>query len=524
MALPKVYSTGTASVSNNSTALTGSGTSWTDALVDGVFRKNGYSVRVASVEGYGAATLAEPWPGTALSDAAYEIAITYDGPETQQRVRELLERLQNTFGLTPSAIVAELTDRDAFDDEDEGFVILVADYDGNGAAGFYKMGSGGSADWGPVVRLSGADGTDGVTAGLRYVFDDSTADADPGAGKLRLNHASPASATAAYIDNVDNDGAAVTAYLDTWDDAVATVKGQLLIRSAATPATFALYTVTGSVVDGSGYRKLTLAYLAGNGSLAAADDLAVQFYRNGDAGYSPGYRLAMDAASTADGDPGAGKVRFNHATFGSITEIYIDDADASGADITAWLDGLDDVANANARAYLRLQKATDPDVYAEFAVTGTVIDGTGYRRIPVSPVAGAVPADATELVALATRSGADAQSGIVLAVSDETNAISGGAGKMTFRAPAAWTLTGVRASLKTASSSGDVVVDVNVNGVSILSTRITIEQGEKTSLSAPSQPVLSSTAIADDDEITIDIDGAGSGAVGLKVTLLANAA
>jgi len=120
--------------------------------------------------------------------------------------------------------------------------------------------------------------------------------------------------------------------------------------------------------------------------------------------------------------------------------------------------------------------------------------------------------------------GAGVGDGFMVAVSDETTAITTGTGKVTFRASNALTLTAVRASLNTASSSGAVTVDINVNGVTILSTKLTIDEGEKTSVTALTPAVISNTAIADDDEISIDIDAAGSGAKGLKVTLIGAAA
>ena len=109
---------------------------------------------------------------------------------------------------------------------------------------------------------------------------------------------------------------------------------------------------------------------------------------------------------------------------------------------------------------------------------------------------------------------------IMLAVGDEATAIEAGTGKLTFRMPMAFTLSAVRASLKTASSSGAVTVDINEVGATILSTKLTIDQGETTSTTAATPAVISDSALADDAEITVDIDGAGTGAVGLKVTLI----
>jgi hypothetical protein len=109
---------------------------------------------------------------------------------------------------------------------------------------------------------------------------------------------------------------------------------------------------------------------------------------------------------------------------------------------------------------------------------------------------------------------------LTLALSDETTNITTGTAKITFRAPFAWTLTKIpRASLSTASSSGTPTVDINVNGSSILSTKLTIDANETTSTTAATAAVLSSTTVADDSEITLDIDVAGTGAKGLKVTI-----
>jgi hypothetical protein len=108
---------------------------------------------------------------------------------------------------------------------------------------------------------------------------------------------------------------------------------------------------------------------------------------------------------------------------------------------------------------------------------------------------------------------------IGVALSDETTAITTGTAKATIRAPFALTLTGVRANLNTASSSGIPTVDINVNGSTILSTKLTIDANELTSVTAATPAVISSASIGDDAIITFDIDVAGTGAKGLKVWL-----
>lgn len=106
---------------------------------------------------------------------------------------------------------------------------------------------------------------------------------------------------------------------------------------------------------------------------------------------------------------------------------------------------------------------------------------------------------------------------LVIAVSDETTAITTGTAKVTFRMPWAMTVTSVRASLTTASSSGTPTIDINEGGTSILSTKLTIDANEKTSTTAATAAVISDSLLADDAEMTIDIDTAGTGAAGLKV-------
>lgn len=111
---------------------------------------------------------------------------------------------------------------------------------------------------------------------------------------------------------------------------------------------------------------------------------------------------------------------------------------------------------------------------------------------------------------------------IQLACSDETTALSAGTAKVTFRTPCAMTVTAVRASLTTAQASGNIfTVDINEGGTSILSTKLTIDNTEKTSTTAATPAVISDSSLADDAEMTIDIDQIGDGtAKGLKVTII----
>lgn len=111
---------------------------------------------------------------------------------------------------------------------------------------------------------------------------------------------------------------------------------------------------------------------------------------------------------------------------------------------------------------------------------------------------------------------------LILAVSDETTALTTGTAKVTFRVPYAMTVTEVRASVTTAPTGANLVVDINEGGTTILSTKLSIDATEKTSTTAATAAVISDSALADDAEITIDIDQVGStvAGAGLKVTLI----
>lgn len=106
------------------------------------------------------------------------------------------------------------------------------------------------------------------------------------------------------------------------------------------------------------------------------------------------------------------------------------------------------------------------------------------------------------------------------ALGAEDEVVATGTGVFTFKTPYAMTLTGVYASVNTVSSSGVVTVDINEGGVSVLSTKLTIDASEKGSDTAATAAVISDSAIAQYAEVSFDIDTAGTGAEGLKVWLI----
>lgn len=103
---------------------------------------------------------------------------------------------------------------------------------------------------------------------------------------------------------------------------------------------------------------------------------------------STGAQLVYDS-STADANPGDGEFRLNHLTPSSATYAYINVEDRFGVSIAAWLAALDDSTTASARGYLRFTRIGQESTWYEYRITGDVVTGIDYRKIPIAYMAGA---------------------------------------------------------------------------------------------------------------------------------------
>ena len=109
----------------------------------------------------------------------------------------------------------------------------------------------------------------------------------------------------------------------------------------------------------------------------------------------------------------------------------------------------------------------------------------------------------------------------VIAASDESTNLTTGTDKVYFRMPYAGTLLAVKATVNTAPTGSTLICDINEAGTSVLGTKLSIDASEKTSDTAASAATITDSALANDAEITIDIDQVGSTVAGkgLKVYL-----
>lgn len=128
-------------------------------------------------------------------------------------------------------------------------------------------------------------GAQGPFPGVEFNWDTGTTDADPGTGEVRINHATPASATFIYASVTSALGEDIEAYLASFDDADNTIKGTIELLSTDDTTKSIRYQVSGSVVDATTYYKIPVTFVSvGTGSFVAADPVSMLFVRSGDQG------------------------------------------------------------------------------------------------------------------------------------------------------------------------------------------------------------------------------------------------
>jgi len=99
------------------------------------------------------------------------------------------------------------------------------------------------------------------------------------------------------------------------------------------------------------------------------------------------FEYAYDSSSTADSDPGTGKIKFNNTALGSVAYLYINETDANSLTATSFLETIDD-SSSNIKGHFSVAKKTDPLVYTLFAITDTHTKSGSYYKIPVGYLSG----------------------------------------------------------------------------------------------------------------------------------------
>ena len=115
---------------------------------------------------------------------------------------------------------------------------------------------------------------------------------------------------------------------------------------------------------------------------------------------------------------------------------------------------------------------------------------------------------------------------ISMAMGDESTVLAAASTTVplvTFNMPYGFTLSNVKISTTVAPTGAALLtVDVHEAGTSILSTKVTMDAGEKTSATAATQPVISDANMADNSLIEVFVDQIDTDnvAAGLKIYLI----
>ncbi len=165
-----IVNSGSVTVTNDSVAVTGTGTSFETSLVaGGMLLVDGTAAFISSVESDTALTLTKVWPGATAIDTSYEIQrIRSDVASVitaNDRLADIVAKLEAGTFFDPDA-VGTLVDRATYDDEDAGFTYVVpADVDGGTPTVYLKL-SATTADWSAGQSFQGpaGAGSDGAAA------------------------------------------------------------------------------------------------------------------------------------------------------------------------------------------------------------------------------------------------------------------------------------------------------------------------------------------------------------------------
>ena len=273
-----------------------------------------------------------------------------------------------------------------------------------------------------------------------YTFNTGTTMSDPGAGTIRFDNATVASVTNLAFDatTADSGNPDISDFIASIDDGTNTShEGFVTIKKQSTPATFAVYAVTGAVTDNTGWLQVPVTHVASGGSFSNTDTLYISMTRSGNLGAtgptgSTGARgsdAGLDMtfeSTTTDTDQGAGKVWFNHGTLASATVLYMDDVDANSASINSWVDSWDDSTSTALRGTVKVVQQADPAIFAVYNVTGAVTSATTYSKIPVSYVTGAGSFSDTDASSVSfSRTGDKGATGATGGSTPDDNSVSG---------------------------------------------------------------------------------------------------
>lgn len=94
------------------------------------------------------------------------------------------------------------------------------------------------------------------------------------------------------------------------------------------------------------------------------------------------------STTTTDSDPGAGQIRLNNGTLGSVSQIFIDDSTAASGnpDLSAFILTWDDSTQTSDRGQVTITKKSAQENFATYKISGASTDASGYVKLAVTHV------------------------------------------------------------------------------------------------------------------------------------------
>jgi len=274
---------------------------------------------------------------------------------------------------------------------------------------------------------SSSTATDAVGAvAWKYIFDASTTMGDPTSGAIRFNHATSASVTNLAFDSVTSDSGNpdISDYIASIDDGTNTShEGFVTIKKGGTPATFAVFAVTGAVTDNTSWLQVPVTHVSSNGSFSSSDVMYVNMTRSGNIGATGptgptgpagGNEKADNVFRITDNGDDTKKIAFEASSIASSTVRTIT---MPNTDVTLVSSGGIVNADINASAAIaqsKLANIVNADVDASAAIAQSKLvdivnaDVDASAAIATSKLSGAVTSIASHgLGALATLASVD---------------------------------------------------------------------------------------------------------------------
>ena len=162
---------------------------------------------------------------------------------------------------------------------------------------------------------------------FKYTFDNSTTMADPGTGDVRFNHGTVGSVSAIAFDatSADTSNPDVSDFIANWSSGTNSAhEGYITIRKSGTPATFAVFSLTGSVVDNTGWLQCPVTFVDSNGTWSNADVMYISFAKSGNLGATgatggTGVEFADNVFRIQDNGDATKEIAFQASSIGSGT-------------------------------------------------------------------------------------------------------------------------------------------------------------------------------------------------------------